>query len=580
VLTELTIRDFAIIDRLQIQWGPAFNVLTGETGAGKSIIVDAVASLLGGKLEREQIRAGADQTNVEAVFTVAGPIRARLLPLLAEYGLAEGEEGAAGDELTIILARDLRVTGRSVCRANGRAVPLKVLSELGQYLVDIHGQGDHILLLRRREQIGFLDRYGSLVEAQAELAALVRQLRQVRQELDFLRRDERELARRIDLLQYEVKEIEAARLTPGEEEELTKERDRLANAEKLAALAGSACVLLFEGEAEGAQPACDLVSQALQVLAEIERFDASVAATRQTLQEASFQLEDVAQTARAYRDEIEFNPRRLEQVEHRLGLIYNLRRKYGDSIEDVLAYAGRARAELAQIEGAGERIAELEGQEDALLHEIGHKGEALSAAREEAGRRLSEAVEGELADLHMERARFAVQFERAEADDGAWVGKQRYRFDTTGIDQIEFVVTANPGEPLRPLAAVASGGETSRLMLALKNVLTAADEVPTLIFDEIDAGIGGVVGSLVGHKLRRLAEKHQVLCVTHLPQLAAAAEMQLKVEKVLRDGRTATTVRPLSPDERVQEIALMVGAVTPATLQSAREMLGDVKREV
>jgi DNA repair protein RecN (Recombination protein N) len=576
VLAELTIRDFAIIDRLQIHWGPAFNVLTGETGAGKSIIVDAVASLLGGKLDREEIRAGAEMTSVEAVFTLAGPIRQRLAPLLAEYGLLDGENAPADAEMSIILARDLRTSGRSVCRVNGHAVPLKVLSEIGQYLIDIHGQGDHILLLRRREQIGFLDRYAGLNEAQAEVAGLVRQLRQTRQELEFLRRDERELARRVDLLQFEMKEIEAARLSPGEEEELTKERDRLANAEKLAALAGGACALLFEGDSEGALPACDQVSQALQLLADIERVDSSMAETYKALQEASYQLDDVAQALRAYRDEIEFNPRRLEHVEHRLGLIYNLRRKYGDSIQDVLAYAAKARAELAQIEGAGERSEELERQEDALLRELGHKADALSQKRAEAGRRLAEAVERELADLRMERARFAVQMERVEAPDGVWVGKKRYRFDAAGIDQIEFVISANPGEPLRPLASVASGGETSRLMLALKNVLNAADEVPTLIFDEIDAGIGGVVGSLVGRKLRRLAENHQVLCVTHLPQLAAAGHAQFKVEKQTQGERTTTGVRDLPADERVTEIALMLGAITPATLQSAREMLTSV----
>jgi len=568
VLAELTIRDFAIIDRLQLHWGPAFNVLTGETGAGKSIIVDAVASLLGGKLERDMIRAGAEMTSVEAVFTLAGPSRERLGALLADYGLDEGDA-----ELNLILARDLRLSGRSVCRVNGRAVPLKVLSEIGQYLIDIHGQGDHILLLRPREQIGFLDRYAGLVDDQAEIAALARQLRQARQELDFLRRDERELARRIDLLQFEVKEIEAARLTPGEEATLAAERDRLANAEKLAALAGGACVLLYEGDGEGVQGACDLISQALQALSDIERVDAGMAAARQTLQEASYQIEDVAQSVRAYRDEIEFNPRRLEQIESRLGLIYNLRRKYGDSIEDVLAYAAKAKAELAQIEGAGERIAELESREDALLREIGRQGDALSQKRSEAGRRLAQAVEQELADLRMERARFAVRIERVEAPDGAWVGKKRYRFDAAGIDQVEFVISANPGEPLRPLAAVASGGETSRLMLALKNVLNAADEIPTLIFDEIDAGIGGVVGSLVGRKLRRLAENHQVLCVTHLPQLAAAANAQYKVEKALHEGRTVASVRLLGTAEREQELALMMGSITPATLQSAREML-------
>jgi DNA repair protein RecN (Recombination protein N) len=573
VLVELTIRDFAIIDHLHIEFGPAFNVLTGETGAGKSIIVDAVASLLGGKLEREQIRAGAEQTLIEAVFTAREPAVSRLRPLLLEHGLLDGDDAQTGAELTLILSRDLRATGRSVCRINGRAVPLKVLSEVGQYLIDIHGQGDHILLLRPREQVGFLDRYAGLTEQQAEVAAGVRQLRAVRQELEFLRRDERELARRVDLLQYEVNEIQAARLTPGEEEELTQERDRLANAEKLAELAGAACALLFESEAEGAPPAVDLISQAAQLLADIERVDPSIAPQRQALQEALYQLEDVNQALRSYRDGIEFNPRRLQQVESRLGLIYNLRRKYGDSIADILAYAAKASAELSQIEHAGERIAELERQEDALLHELGRRCAALSQARFAAGQRLAQAVEQELAELHMERARFAVQIEHQEASDGVYVGEKRYHFTSAGIDQVEFVMTANVGEPLRPLAAVASGGETSRLMLALKNVLAAADEVPILIFDEIEDGIGGVVGGLVGQKLRRLASNHQVLCVTHLPQLAAAAQLQFKVEKVVRQGRTITTARPLAGDERVREIALMLGSVSPAALQSAREML-------
>jgi DNA repair protein RecN (Recombination protein N) len=573
VLVELTIRGFAIIDELQVTFGPAFNVLTGETGAGKSIIIDAVASLLGGKLDQEQVRAGEDQATVEAVFTIAGPVGQRVWPLLGEYGIEEDVD-TPGDSLTLILRRDLRAGGRSVCRINGHAVPLRVMEEIGQYLIDIHGQGDHLLLLRRREQIGFLDRYGGLVEDQKALATRVRQLRQIRQELDALRSDERELARRIDMLQFEVGEIDAARLSPGEEDDLLAERTRLANAEKLAELSAAICTLLDEGDGDGAPAMVDLLGQTLHLLSDISRVDATLDEPLRILQDVSYQIEDVARSMHTYRDEIEFNPRRLEQVESRLGLIYNLRRKYGERIEDVLAYAEKARSELSQIENAGERIQSLEEQEKQLLQEIGQQGESLSARRREAGCRLARAVEGELADLRMEHASFAVGQTRDEDPEGAPIGGARYRFDTTGVDRVEFLISANPGEPLRPLANVASGGETSRLMLALKNVLTAVDEVPTLIFDEIDSGIGGVVGSLVGQKLRRLADQHQVLCVTHLPQLAASGSRQFKVEKVVDNGRTTTAVRELSVESRIEEIAQMMGAVSPATRRSAREMLG------
>jgi len=572
VLAELTIRGFAIIDELQIDFDPGFNVLTGETGAGKSIIIDAVASLLGGKLERDQIRAGGDGASIEAVFTIRDPIRQRLLPLLRQNGVIDWD-GPENDELSLILRRDLRVGGRSVTRINGHAVPLRVMQEIGQYLVDIHGQGDNLLLLRRREQIGFLDRYGGLVESQQAIAALVSRLRQIRQDLDNLRRDERELARRVDMLQHEVQEIRSADLSSGEEDELLAERTRLSNAEKLAELAGGICTLLDGGDTDATQPAIDALGQALHLFTDIERVDSTLSDHLQSLQGATYQIEDVAHSMRAYRDQIEFNPGRLEQVESRLALIYGLRRKYGDSIEEILAYAGRARQELSQIEHAGEHIEALEKEEDRLLHEIGNLGDELSRARAEVGRQLAEAIEGELRELYMEHARFTVALDREHADDGAWIDDKRFRFDSSGIDRVEFLISTNPGEPLRPLSTVASGGETSRLMLALKNVLTAADEVPTLIFDEIDAGIGGVVGSLVGQKLSRLAEGHQVLCVTHLPQLAARGTEQFKVEKEIRDGRTTTATRRLSAEKRVEELALMIGSVSPATMRSAREML-------
>ena len=571
MLVELTIENFAIIERLQVSFHEGFNVLTGETGAGKSIIVDAVASVLGGRLEQEQIRAGASQASVEAVFEVAGPAGRRILPILQEHDLLD--EAPAGDRFTLILRRDLRLGGRSVCRVNGRAVPLSLLQEIGQYLVDIHGQGDNTLLLRRQEQLGFLDRYGGLVELREQVSALVRELRRVRQELEALRQDEREIARRVDRLQYELQEIEAAKLYPGEEEELKTERDRLANAEHLAELADAVCKALYESEALETPPAVDLLSQALEHLTDIARFDASMEEPRRLLEAALYQIEDIARTMREYRDSIEFNPHRLEQIEQRLSLIYSLRRKYGDTIPDILAYAERARQELSRIEHAGEHIEALEARELELLREIGRAAGELSERRRAAAEALCRAVEQELAELRMEKARFAISLTQQEDPAGAFVGDRRLRFDATGVDQVEFLISANPGEPLRSLALVASGGETSRLMLALKNALNQVDEVPTLIFDEIDAGIGGVVATLVGQKLRRLAGFHQVLCVTHLPQLAAAGDVQYLVTKAERAGRTVTFIRPLSHEERLEALAGMLGAVSAATLQSAQEML-------
>jgi DNA repair protein RecN (Recombination protein N) len=572
MLVELTIDNFAIIDHLRMNFGPTFNVLTGETGAGKSIIIDAVASLLGGKLEQDQIRAGAEGTSVEAVFTLKRPTSVQVAPLLAEQGLLDGDE-TEGDETALILRRELRLSGRTVCRINGRAVPLKLMGEIGQYLIDIHGQSEHLMLFRRREQIGFLDRFGGTAALQARVAAAVRQLRQVRAELDSLRRDERELARRADLLQYEVGEIAAARLAAGEEEELRIERDRLANAEKLAGLADAICALLYEGDPESGGCVSDMLGQAEGHLADIAEIDPTLGPQRQALQEAGYAIDEVARALRSYRDEIEFNPRRLEQAESRLGLIYNLRRKYGDTILEILAYAERAADELSRIEHAGERIEVLAAQEDRLLRDIGRFSAELSAGRAAAGQRLAQAVEEELAQLRMERAQFQVGLEREEDPQGAWIEGRRYRFDASGVDRVEFLISANPGEPLRPLASVASGGETSRLMLALKGVLAGADQVPTLIFDEIDAGIGGVVGTTVGQKLARLAESHQVLCVTHLPQLAAWGAVQFKVEKRVEDGRTATGVASLAGEERVGELAGMMGSLSASTLQSAREML-------
>ncbi len=573
MLSELTIHNFAIIDRLHLRFAPGFNVLTGETGAGKSIIIDAVSLLLGGRADVEVIRAGAEQATIEGIFLLDDETQAVVRPLLEQDGL-EGDDPAV-----LNLAREIRREGRNICRVNGRAVTLKALENIGQYLVDIHGQSEHLSLLRVREHVDLLDRYGGLWPLREQVADLVRRLRVVRQELASLRRDERELARRMDLLRYQADEIEAARLTPGEESELALERTRLANAEQLQQLADEAYHALYEG-GEDQAAAVDLVQAAARALAGLARLDAATRALGQTAEGLGYQLEDLAASVREYRDRIEFNPQRLDQVEERLALIHSLQRKYGDSIEEVLAFAARARRELQAIEHSGERIAELEAEEEQLLRQIGRLGADLSARRREAGERLSASIEAELQELSMAHARFGVDLEWHEAADGAYVEGRRLAFDLTGLDRVEFLVSPNIGEPLKPLVRIASGGETSRLMLALKAVLAQADRTPTLIFDEIDAGIGGRVGSVVGQKLWGLtvsdggkARRHQVLCVTHLPQLACYGDLHLQVSKKVVGDRTVTNVCPLADPEREDEIAGMLGTVTPKTRASAREML-------
>ncbi|MCS7220567.1 MAG: DNA repair protein RecN [Anaerolineae bacterium] len=575
MLTELYIRNFAIIEELTLCFGEGLNVLTGETGAGKSIIIDAVSLLLGGRASTDVIRAGAELAEVEGHFRL-GARAAVINPLLEAEGL-EGE----GDLL--ILAREIRRNGRHICRVNGRAVALSVLNEIGQRLIDIHGQGEHLSLLRVREHLELLDRYAGLGSERAEMARLVHALRQVRAELAELRRDERELARRIDLLTYQVQEIAAARLEPGEDEALEAERRRLANAEQLLHLTTQVMQALENGSEEQ-MSAVDLLGQAVQMLARLSRIDPDVETMRQQIEDLSYQLSDVVHELRRYRDRVEFNPARLAEVEERLELIHNLKRKYGDSIEEILAFGERAQAELDGITHAGERIAELDAEEERLLYAIGELGQRLSAARREAGTRLAQAVERELDDLRMEHARFSVDFQWQEDPEGAYVGDRRVAFDATGLDRVEFLISANPGEPLRPLARVASGGETARLMLALKAVLSRADETPTLIFDEIDVGIGGRVGAVVGRKLWGLTapdaqgrRAHQVLCVTHLPQLAAYGDVHYHVSKAVEGERTLTHVRRLEGDERVDELAAMLGAPTAAGRASAAAMLAEAE---
>ena len=573
MLSELTITDFAIIDSLNLKLAPGFVAFTGETGAGKSIIIDAVDLLLGGRADATMVRTGAEVARVEAVFAFDGELRSMIEAILAREDLLDDDSPSA-----VILAREVRREGRSVSRVNGRVVSLAILKEIGQLLVDVHGQSEHLSLLRTREHLFLLDRFAGLDQEREALAGVVRELNGVRRELNELRRAERDRARRLDMLDFQINEINSAKLKPGEDKALLEERTRLANAEKLASLADEAIRALSDGTEETAS-AADLLGEAARALAGLAKVDPTLGGLRDSAQSLSEQFKDLAAELQDYRERIEFNPKRLDRVEERLELIKSLQRKYGSTIEDVLTFSVQAQAERDALTHSSERSAELETKEEALLRRIGQMGAALSRARRAASEQLAQAIEAELGDLRMERARFGVDFQSEDDAEGAHVEGRRVAFDATGIDRLEFLVAPNVGEGLKPLTKIASGGETSRLMLALKGVLARADRTPTLIFDEIDQGIGGRVGAIVGRKLWALAEAHQVLCITHLPQLAGFGDQHYRVEKQVSGDRTLTQVALLEHDERVAELAQMLGGTGEKARESAEEILEMVRVE-
>jgi len=556
MLTELTIRDFAIIDELQLTFQPGFTALTGETGAGKSIILDAMTLALGGRADTTMVRTGCERAYVEAAFELTPAVQALIAPILAAEEL-DSEEGTE----FLLLARELRLNGRNSCRLNGRVVNLTLLREVGEYLVGIHGQGEHLALLKPQAHLPLLDAYAGLDGERQALAGVVKQVRADQRELVERRHNEQLLAQRLDLLRFQIEEIDAARLTVGEEEELQAEAQRLANVEQLLQFSAETLSLLVEGD-EGLMPAVELFNQAERTLSQLARLDPAQQSLLERLQGLAFQLSEWTDELRHYQEQLEFNPGRLNYVEERLQLISRLKRKYGGDLAAVLQHRDTAAAELSQIEQSEERIEALTLLIERQLRAIGQMAEALSANRRAAAAQLARAVEVELADLQMEEAQFAVQFEREpDPANGAYLVDGRYAFDQSGIDRVEFLVSANPGEPPRPLARVASGGETARLMLALKTVLAGVDATPTLIFDEIDQGIGGRVGNVVGRKLWGLAANggHQVIVVTHLPQLAGYGDGHFYVSKQQADGRTTTDVVNLDMPGRVAELAAMLG---------------------
>jgi DNA repair protein RecN (Recombination protein N) len=572
MLTELRIQNFAIIEQLEVRFESGLVTFTGETGAGKSIIIDAVETLLGGRAESIQVRTGAERASVEAVFRIPEVSRGALIDILEREALLD-------DPDFLTLGREVRLSGRNVARVNGRSVSAALLRELGEYLVDVHGQSEHLSLLHVNQHLGLLDRYAALLPGSTLPKALeayrqsYQRLGEVQRELAQIRQAERDAARRADTLTFQIKEIEAARLNPAEEAPLVEERNRLANAEGLSSLSQQALLALDEGNTESLA-ITDLFGKVVDALNSLARLDPSQVSLAESAQASFENLSELAQNLRRYLESIEFNPRRLDQVEERLGLIQTLKRKYGDSIQEVLDFAFNARRQLEQITHAEARLEELGAEQAGLLKTLGVQGLELSAQRHQAAQTLESAMEAGLDDLQMSGARFKVEFTGTPDPDGALLPDgRRLALHPGGLERVEFLIAPNPGEGFKPLAKIASGGETSRLMLALKNVLAQADHIPTLIFDEIDQGIGGRVGAVVGQKLSQLGRQHQVLCITHLPQLAVFGNQHLHVEKRVHANRTTTHVKALQGEERLVELAQMLGGLSEGTRQSAQELL-------
>lgn len=554
MLAELSVENLALIDRLNLCLAPGFDVLTGETGAGKSLIVGAIGALLGDKVDLAVMGRGDLPLRIEGIFQLDGERNAKLESLLSNHGL-DGDEGGL-----LILSREVKPGGRSVARINQRAVPLSLLKAVGHLLVDIHSQAEHFSLLDPEQHLDLLDAYAGLGALCSEMAAKYAELSFVERELSKLEREERLMRRDRELLNFQVEEIEAANLKPGEEEELQKQRAILLNREKLSESCESAYQILYGAEAGSVFDLMQRVKDELKGIAALEGdFKDSV----ETVENAIYNIEDLSRALHSYAQTLEYEPKYLEEVEQRLNSISHLKRKYGNSIGEILAFARDAKAKLSGMGAEDEEREQLRKKFSQLQLDTGYVANKLSVARCEAGIRLVEAIKRELAELNMSEVDFAVSAKQRESDDGLPLpdGKS-YVFNPTGIDVVEFLVSTNKGEALKPLAKIASGGETSRFMLALSCALQARSPVSTLIFDEIDIGIGGRSGDIVGKKLAMLARSHQVLCITHLPQIACLADAHYKVSKEVEDGCTHIGVQRLDKaEDRAMEITDMLGKV-------------------
>jgi DNA repair protein RecN (Recombination protein N) len=558
MLAELRIVNFALIEQLSLQFQSGFTVLTGETGAGKSLLIDAIALLVGGRASADQIRSGEEEAQLEAAFHL--PDTHPLLQHLRRL------EVIGPNESELILRRVLSRSGRHRVYVNGSLCPLRVLEELGGTLVDIHGQHEQQSLLATARQLDALDAFGRLYGLRNKYEQCYGGWKELRAKLDALQHHVVDRARHEDLLRFQLQEIEQAALLPDEEERLRTERQRLVHAHRLRELAHEAYVELKEDE----QAVLTRMGRMGRALAELAQTDPAMCDCEQAAEETAIQLKELAGRLRQYSQELEADPDRRVAVEDRLDLIQRLKKKYGGSVEAVISAGRRAQEELQLLDNQQEKTAELTAELDEEARRLNALAHQLSKKRVDAAKRMEILVEAELAALKMGQAIFQVMVSIDQSAEG---------LGATGRDRAEFLLSSNPGEPPRPLGRVVSGGELSRIMLALKTVLADMDQVPVLVFDEIDMGVGGAVAAAMGTRLRKLGSFHQVFCITHLPQVASQAEHHLLVEKGLDSQRTSTSVRALKGIGREEEIARMLSGpvITKKVRETAAELIAGAK---
>jgi len=552
VLSLLHIENIAVISQADITFDQGFNVLTGETGAGKSIVIDSIGAIMGERTSRDLIRTGAKSARVSALF--------RDLPRLAwfeEQGIGPDENGE------LLIERSIQADGKNACRVNGRPLLVTQLRELGCQLVNVHGQHDGQQLLDEECHLGYLDSFGNTGESLAAFGAAYERVRAVRRELESLQMDEAEKARRMDTLTYQIDELERAELREGEEEELSQRREVLRNAERLTDAVDGAWQALTGGE-EG-EGAVSLLMEAESRLAQGGRYSDELRGLSEKAAQLRCDADDLAELVRDMRGALDFYPGELDEIEERLDKLYRLKKKYGGSVEEMLAFLDKCRQEMDAIQFSEERAARLEKELGKALKTAVERGQALSAQRKKAAQRLAGRIQTELTQLDMPRVQFQVEFSPKEGSDG---------MDATGMDTVRFLMSANMGEALKPINKIASGGELSRIMLALKNVLAETEQVTTLIFDEVDTGVSGRAAVKVAKKLFEVSKGRQVLCVTHLPQIAAMGDVHFSVEKGESEGRTFTRVERLGRAQRREELArLSGGQATAVMLEGAEELL-------
>lgn len=547
MLSLLHIENIAVIESADISFDRGFNVLTGETGAGKSIVIDAISAILGERAYRDMIRTGAAKASVRAVFMD-----------VPEYPWFS-ENGVEYDPETVI-QREIYLDGKNICRVNGSLISVSILRKLGIQLINIHGQHDSASLFDEENHLAFLDAFADNQSLRESYSQAYQKVSELRREIDSLTMDESEKLRRMETLKYQIEEIEKAQLEPGEDEALEQRRKLLQNAEKLSSGLEEATQCLYGGE--DTDGAAGLLAQAEHALARLGRFSDSFQSIHDRVADLMYQVQDAAEEVRDTRDSLNYSADELEQIESRLDVIHKLRRKYGVTCEDILAYLEKAKRELDEIEFADDHLERLKGKLKKAEKTAWDQALALRKNRQEKAELLSQRILTELSQLDMPRVQFSCRFQELE-------------LTPNGADGVAFYMSANAGEALKPMSKVASGGELARIMLAMKNVLAEKDQVNTLIFDEVDTGVSGRAAQKVAEKLRSVASHKQVLCVTHLPQLAALADTHLLIAKSERDGRTYTSVTPLDLEGRKRELARIIGGanITQTTLKSAEEML-------